>query len=103
MTGQKMGPVICALFVVNWFSLKPITIRKRRHILSGTRGEIIKSPVTHDAGIARNFDKNVFKTESEAKRPVSFIFASNDRTRRVDIVDAVRLRDREISPEDDED
>src|SRR6516162_8998438 len=103
MTGQKMGSVICALFVVNWLSLKPIMIRKRRHILSGARGEFIKSPVTDDASIARNFDKYVFKTQPETKRPVSFIFPGNDRARRVDIVDAVRLGDREISPEDAED
>jgi hypothetical protein len=71
--------------------------------LSGARGEFIKSPVIHDAGIARSFDKNVFKTQPKTKRPVSFIFPGNDRARRVDIVDAVRLRDREISPGDDED
>jgi hypothetical protein len=95
-----MGSVICALFVVNWLSLKPITIRKRRHILSRARGETIEPPVTHNAGIARNFDKNVFKTQPKANRPVSFIFPGNDRARRVDIVDAVGLRDREMSPED---
>src|SRR6266480_2885319 len=76
-----MGSVICALFVVNGFSLKAITIGKCRNILSCAGGESLKSAVAHDAGIARCFDENVFKTKLESERPVSFIFPSNDRAR----------------------
>ena len=97
-----MGSVICALFVVNGFSLKAITIGKCRNILSCAGGESLKSAVARDAGIARCFDENVFKTKLESERPVSFIFPSNDRARRVDIVKTVRLRNRSISPENDE-
>ena len=97
-----MGSVICALFVVNGFSLKAITIGKCRNILSCAGGESLKSAVAHDAGIARCFDENVFKTKLESERPVSFIFPSNDRARRVDIVKTVRLRNRSISPENGE-
>ena len=97
-----MGAVVCALFVVNWFSLKSITIGKRGNILSCAGGEKFKPVVAHDAGITRHFEENVFKTKFEAKRPVSFIFPGYDRARRVDIVKALWLRDRGIDPKHDE-
>ena len=63
---------------------------------------VLKPAVVHDAGIARYFDENVFKTQFEAERPISFVFPGNDRARRVNIVQAVRLRDRGIAPESDQ-
>jgi hypothetical protein len=96
--GQKVGAIVCALFVVNRFSLKSITIGKRGNILSCVGGKTFKPLVAHDAGITRGFDENVFKTKFEAERSISFIFAGYDRPRRVDIVKALRLRDRGIDP-----
>jgi hypothetical protein len=99
---QKIGSVICALFVANCFSLKSVTIGKRRNILSCAGGESLKPAVAHDASVARHFDKNVFKTKLEAERSISFILPGNHRARRVDIVKAVRLRDRGLSRVNDE-
>ena len=101
-TCQKVWSVICTLFVVNRFSLKSITIRECGNILPCAGGENLKSAVTHDAGIARCFDENVFKTELESERPGSLIFPSNDCTRRIEIVKTVRLRNRSVSAENDE-
>jgi hypothetical protein len=97
-----MGSVICTLFVVDRFSFEAVTIRKCGDILSSVGGETLKPIVNQDAGVARCFDENVFKTKPEAKRSVSFIFAGYDRARRIDIVKAVRLRGRGITPENDE-
>ena len=73
-----------------------------RYISSSVGGETLKPTVIHDAGVARCFDENVFKTKLEAKRSVSFIFPGYDRARRIDIVKAVRLRGRGITQENDE-
>ena len=97
-----MGSVICTLFVVNRFSLESVTIRKRGDISFSVGGEILKPTVVHDAGVARCFDENVFKTKLEAKRSVSFIFPGYDRSRRINIVKTVRLRDLGITPENDQ-
>jgi len=94
-----MRSVICALFVVNWFSLKSIAIGKRGHVLSCADGQSRKPAVGYDAGIAGYFDKNIFKTKLEAEKPVSFIFPGDNRARRIDIVKAARLADRGFSPE----
>ena len=87
---------------MNWFSLKPITIGKRGDMFSCAGGKILKPAVAHDAGVARYFDENVFKTKPEAERSVSFILPGYDRPRRVDIVKAVVLRNRGINPERNE-
>src|SRR4029453_9654512 len=97
--GQKVGAIVCALFVVNRFSLQSITIGKRRNILSCAGGETFKPLVAPDTGITGGFDENVFKTKFEAERPVSFIFPGYDGPRRVDIAKALGLRDRGIDPE----
>jgi hypothetical protein len=87
---------------MNWFPLKSVTIGKRGNVLSCAGGKILKPAVAHDAGVARYFDEYVFKTKPEAERSVSFIFSGYDRARRVDIVKAVRLRDRVVSPQNEE-
>src|SRR5262245_48490989 len=97
-----MRSVICTLFVVNRFSLKPITIGKRGDILLCTGGESLKAAVGHDAGIARYFDQNVFKTELESERPVSFSFSCYERAGRGDIIKPVRLRKRSNGTKNDE-
>ena len=97
-----MGSVIRALFVVNWLSLKSISVVKRGNILSRDGGQRLNPTVAHDAGVTGNFDENVFKTKLEAERSVSFIFARNYRPRRIDVVQAAKLPDRGIRPENDE-
>jgi hypothetical protein len=62
MARQEKGTVICALFIMNGYSLKSITIGKRGDILACAGGERLKPTVAYDAGIARYFDENVFKT-----------------------------------------
>ena len=99
MARQKKGSVICALLVVNRFSFKSVTIGKRQDILSGVGGDSFKSAVIYDGRVAGYFDENIFKTKLETDRAVSFIFPGYDRARRIDIVKAVRLRDRDIRPE----
>ena len=84
---------MCALFVVNRFSFKSVTIGKRGNVLSCAGGDVSELVVAYDAGVARYFDKNVFKTQPEAERSVSFILSGYDCPRRVDIVKAVRLSD----------
>jgi hypothetical protein len=99
---EKMGSVVCTLFIVNWFSLKSVAIRKRRNILPCIGGDGGKSAIAQDAGVARYFDHNVFKAEPESERPVSFILTGNDGARRVKIAKAARLRDRGVGPQKDE-
>ena len=97
-----MRSIVCALFVVNWFSLKSIAIGKRGNILSCCGGQNLKPAVFYDTGVTRYFDQNVFKTKSETEGSVSLICPGNDRARRVDIVKAARLADRAIGPENNE-
>jgi hypothetical protein len=61
MARQKKGSVICALLVVNRFSLKSSTIGKRQDILSGVGGDSFKSAVIYDGPVAGYFDENIFK------------------------------------------
>src|SRR5262245_12045899 len=99
---SKSGAGRSALFVVNRFSLKSITIGKRRNILSCAGGKTFKPVIAHDAGITGSFDEDVFKTKFEAERPISFIFPGYDCPSRVDILKALGLRDRGIDPEHDQ-
>ena len=61
-----MGSVICTLFVVNRFSFESVTIGKCGDISPSVGGETLKPTVNQDAGVARCFDENVFKTKLEA-------------------------------------
>ena len=74
MTRKKKGSVICALFVMNRFSLKSVTIGKCKNILSGVGGESFKPAVAHDGGVAR-YGQNIFKTKRSA---VGFFHLSRD-------------------------
>src|SRR5215472_5210090 len=96
-----MRPVVCALFVVNRLSLKSIAVVKRGNILSCGDCQRPKPTVAQDAGVTRHLDENVFQTKLEAERPVSFIFARDNRARRVDFFKAARLTDRGVRPEND--
>ena len=90
---------MCALLVVDRFSLKSVTIGKFGNILSRVSGESREPGVLHDIGITRHFDENVFKTKAEAERSVSFITPSNNGTGRVKIIKTARLRGRRTRPE----
>ena len=78
MACEKMRSIVCALFVVNWFSLKSIAIGKRGNILSCGGGQNFKPAVFYDTGVTRYFDENIFKTKPEAERSVPFIFTGNN-------------------------
>jgi len=94
-----MRPVVCALLVVNWLAFKSVAVRKHGNVLSCAGGQSRKPAVAQDAGVTRYFDENIFKTKLETDGAVSFIFPGYDRASRIDIVKAVRLRDRDIRPE----
>jgi hypothetical protein len=64
--------------------------------------QIDRGRKTWKPGVTRYFDQNVFKTKPETERSVSFICPGNDRAGRVDIVEAARLADQAIGPENNE-
>ena len=49
---EEMGSIICALFVVDWFSFESVAIRKRRNVLSCAGRKSLKPAIAHDAGVA---------------------------------------------------
>src|ERR1044072_1279869 len=94
-----MRPGICALFVVNWLSLKPIAVGKLGNIFSSRGGQSLEPAVGQDGRVTRHFDEDVGKTKLETEGAVSFILAGDNRTRRVEVVNAARLADRLMRPQ----
>ena len=61
-------------------------------------GQSLEPAVGQDTRVAGHFDENVGKTKPETEGSVSFILAGDNRTRRVDVVEA-RVAERWMRPE----